>query len=313
MTTHRGMKPSACLLLVLLTGSWAWATPKQSGNCFTVATFNVQLMLDNHDDPHLLDESLPSKPEHRIKQIARAIRQLDADVVALQEVENQSIVQTMVEQYLSDMRYRHIVVQPTNSRYGLNLGLISRRPILSITSYRLLKLKMPKGMPYRRFTRDLMQVKLQITDKKTLDLFVVHFKSQRDSTGDPHSKVWRQAEAAATLKIIRQTIQNGSGSDWIIVAGDLNATRKSPILKLLLGGKKPLLIDVHDHLPANERITYLRPPHRSTIDYILASSNLSQHTHIGSAQVLANPKWLGGSDHAPVVATFCSKSFRIQK
>lgn len=316
MIPSRGMNSAACLLLVLFTSGLAWASPKQSHNDFTVATYNVQLMLDTHDDPYSFDESQPAKSKHRIKQIAMAIRQLDADVVALQEVENQAIVQTMVDQYLSDMRYRHVIVQPTNSRYGLNLGLISRRPILSITSHRLLSLKMPKNMPYRRFARDLLQIRLHVSGKKTLDLFVAHFKSQRDSAGDPHSTHWRQAEAEATLKIIRQTIEKGPDTGWVLVAGDLNATRQSSMIKHLLGGtrnQKPLLIDVHNHLRTDQRVTYLLEPHRSTIDYLFASPNLNKQVIAGSAQVLADPKWLGGSDHAPVVATFRTGSFRWRK
>ena len=57
-------------------------------------------------------------------------------------------------------------------------------------------------------------------------------------------------------------------------------------------------------VPESNRITYLREPYRSQIDYILVSPALRERLVPGSAYVLSDDKLLAGSDHAPVSATF---------
>jgi len=206
------------------------------------------------------------------------------------------------------MGYRYVAVAQTNSMYGANLGVLSRKPIVSITSHRLINLPLQghKKHGNRRFTRDLMHTRLQVTPSKTLDLFIVHFKSQRDSAGDPKSNRWRQAEAAAARRIIAQALKDDP-SAWVMLAGDLNAQPDSPTLRLLTQSTEndqPVLLDVHASVPASQRITYLKHPYRSTIDYLLASPELAKRIIPGSLRVVADPSMLGGSDHAPVVASF---------
>jgi len=295
------------VLLASLCGV-SWGKNRGDTDRLTVATYNVHNMVDAFDDPHTRDERTRMKPHHETELIARALRQIDADVVAIQEIENEGMLKGVVNELLDGMGYRYVVVQPTNSMYGANLGIVSRKPIVSITSYRLIDLPLQgrKGRGKRRFTRDLMHTRLQVTPSKILDLFTAHFKSRRDSAGDPKSNRWRQAEAAAARRIIAQVLQDNP-SAWVVLAGDLNAQPDSPTLELLTQptqNGQPALLDVHATVPATQRITYLKPPYRSTIDYLLASPELAKRIIPGSPRVVADPSLLGGSDHAPVVASF---------
>ena len=307
MATYRWIARSVVLTLALTARGLADPPPNKASTGLTVATYNVRNMLDAHDDPHSLDEERPPKKHRQIKQIAKTIRRLNADVVAIQEIENTAILDTMIHNHLKGLGYRYVLVQPTNSRYGLNLGLISRKPILSVTSHRLMDLPMPANGPHRKFARDLLHAQIQVTQQKILDLFVAHFKSRHDSPDDPKSAKWRLAEADATRRVIERTAADRGHDAWILVAGDLNATPGSPPFELLLRsdeGRRPLLVDLHAHLPSVKRVTYRFKPYRDTIDYLMASPALAKRVVPQSTRVLTDSKLLAGSDHAPVVAGF---------
>ncbi len=297
------------LLLSVASCTAAYATENSppTHDRLTVATYNVQNMLDAFDDPYLLDEELGPKPRAKIQQIARVLRRIDADVIALQEIENEGLLRQVANNFLNDMGYRYVVVQPTNSRYGLNLGLMSRRPVLSIASHRMWDLPLPDQRQSRRFARDLLRVRIQATDHKTLDVFVAHFKSRHDSRRDPRSSRWRLAEATAAHQITKVAMADQPGNVWALLLGDLNAVPGSPTLTCLLQpwpNGQPMWIDVHAGLPDRRRVTYLHRPHRSTIDYIFASPSLAKRVVLRSARVLTEAAMLTGSDHAPVVVTF---------
>ncbi len=275
----------------------------------TVATYNVRSFLDDLDDPFTFDEERPPKAREELEQIAAAIRKMNADVIAFQEVENEQTLRAFVHELLGGMKYRHVVVSPTNSMHGLNLGVISRLPIDSFTSHRHRTLNMPDPTQRRRFARDVLRVRIDTPAQRHLDLYVVHFKSKYDSEEDPESKQWRLAEARATRRIVDEALA-ADPSAWVLLLGDLNDAPDSGTLRSLLkrGGPeapKPLL-DLHEKLPARRRVTYLRGRHRGTVDYMLASPALAERLVRGSARVLDDPSVLDGSDHAPLFASFNS-------
>lgn len=278
-------------------------TPQREG--LTIATYNVKNMFDVFDDPFTLDEGTPVKPRRELERVAAVIRHLNADIVALQELENEQILKAVVKEWLGDMGYEHIAACQTNDVRGITLGVISRVPIESVTSYRHRDLSLPGKEKTWRFARDLMHVKLAVTDSRTLDLFVVHYKSKRTvEKSDKEGGTWRLAEATATRRIIDRALA-GRDDAWAVLCGDLNDTPGTPPLEALTGGQAADgLVDLHASIQPENRITYLSEPYRSTIDYILASPALAKGAVKDSAKVLADEKLLRGSDHAPVVVTF---------
>ncbi|MEX0778055.1 MAG: endonuclease/exonuclease/phosphatase family protein [Phycisphaeraceae bacterium] len=284
----------------------------------TLAAYNVEWMTDVFDDPYTEDEAKPPKPHKDLEQIARALRTLDADVVTFTEVENEGLLRAFVGEMLGDMGYRHVAVPITNSGRGQNVGVISRLPIVSLTSYRFMDLK-DEDAAVRdgqtdtdgktwQFARDLVQVKLQVTPTRTLTVFAVHFKSKWDSAGDKKSVRWRKAEAVMARQIIADMLKHDPDA-WITLQGDFNDTPESATLEALLKreqGGQAVLIDQHAGMPKEARITYLKPPYRNAgpIDYILASPALHRRLVADSARVLADESLLSGSDHAPIVAMF---------
>lgn len=273
----------------------------------TVATYNLYNMFDVYDDPYSRDEGTRVKPRAEIEKVAEAIRAINADVIAVQEVENEGILRTMVQKMLGDMKYRHVVVMPTNSERGGNIGVISRKPVVSIKSHRWARLTLEGKESSWRFARDLMQVTIQATESKTLDLFVVHLKSKRTVAGDPNAVMWRSAEALGARRIVDRYLQANPGA-WVCLAGDCNDTPDSAPIQLLLKpdakGKAPLA-DLHSSLAKEKRITYRSKSYgNSNLDYIMASKALADRVVPDSAIIYSDADKASGSDHLPVVVKF---------
>ena len=288
------------LVLASLVAAMAAASAARAED-FTVATYNVGNFFDVFDDPYTKDEETGVKPRHEMRLIARVIRALDADAIALQEIESEALLEAFAERMLPDAGYRHAYVAPTDDKRGISVGLLSRVPIRRAVSYRLRSFPIPEGGE-RHFARPFVRLDLAIETargQRTLMVYLAHFKSQRDGANDPNSNRWRLGEARAARRIVRRRMSPGA---WVLLAGDLNAAPDSPAVRALTA--EGPLHDLHRRLPSSERITYRIEPHRGTLDYLLASRALARRLERDSARVVAREELLGGSDHAPVVATF---------
>ena len=296
----------------LVRSSTCTAAESGTNRRITLTTYNVENMLDVFDDPYTKDESIVVKPREAYKQIAAIIRKINPDIMAFQELENEAVLKAMTRNWLSDRGYNYIAVGKTNSNRGINLGIISKIPIHSVTSYRFKTLRLPGHDKTWRFARDLMHVQLDITKSKRLHLFSVHLKSQNTvEKSDPKGAKWRLAEASKAKQIITNILAKDSDA-LIALVGDINDMPKSPVLNELLAPVqmqptlKPelVLINPHAHLLEKDRITYLKKPYRTTIDYTLISPTLRKLLVEGSPTVEKDETLLGGSDHAPVSLQF---------
>ncbi len=293
----------------------AWGQPSRQLN---IASYNLLNLFDVFDDPYTRDEQTRIKPHQEIGAVAKTLLSLNADVIALQEVENEHLLKAMALDFMPDAGYDYIATSKTNSGRGMRVGVMSRLPVLSVTSYQFAPLTLPGQQKTWHFARDLMHVRIQVphaqatsaqlkkvsqgSDHRILNVLVVHFKSRRGSKGDPKSAHWRLAEAMMTRKVVEEILQKDPNA-WVVLLGDFNDTPQNPPLKHLLG-KPVLLHDMHRHLKPSDRITYLRPPYRSTIDFILASPALARRIIMPRTFVLQDKAMLVGSDHAPVFASF---------
>lgn len=295
-------------LLVALLLSW-YSNPAQAqvkkAKQLTLATYNLENLFDIWDDPYVKDETTRVKPRAELEALAKLFKTLNADVIAVQEVENEGVLRAFVDEFLGDMGYDYVVTSHGNDGRGIDVGVISRVPIDSVTSYKFRKLTLPGESNTWHFARDLLRVRLKATESKSLDVFVMHMKSKRTvSKSDEQSTKWRTAESTMAKKIIDEQLKKDPTA-WIAITGDFNDTPDSePIAALLKGGTKGALTDLHTHIPADKRITYLNEPYRSTIDYVMASPELAKRSVKEKASVFADEALLKGSDHAPVVVQF---------
>ncbi|HAI10334.1 MAG TPA: hypothetical protein DCM28_01430 [Phycisphaerales bacterium] len=300
--SDRQLSRILCLMLLAMwiapTSTYAQSSQKQ----LKLAAYNLWNMFDVYDDPYSQDESTRVKPREQIEAVAKILKEIDADVVGCVELENIDILKAMVLDMMPGSGYKYFGATNSNSGRGIQIGVMSKLPILSITSHKFRDLKLPNERKTWHFARDLVQVTVQVTDKQILDLFIVHLKSKRSVSGDPNSNKWRLAEVTMAKQIIEQTHKTHP-DHWIAFMGDFNDTPDSGTIKHLLDDKT-ILFDTHDHIPADKRITYLHKPYRSTIDYIFVGPQMLKRLDRKQSGLPADESKLTGSDHAPVYSTF---------
>jgi endonuclease/exonuclease/phosphatase family metal-dependent hydrolase len=278
------------------------ATPTQ----ITIAALNVENFFDEHNDPYTDDQGTDPKTPREMAVLGEVVGKVNADFVGLVEVETEGVVRQFAERYLPDAGYEQVYVAHRDYGRGINNGAVSRVPIQTVTNYRFRKLTVPGSDQTWQFARDVVAFDIEPKPGVTMRIFVVHFKSKRDSTGDRQSAKWRLSEALEVRRIVDKQLASEPGA-LIAVIGDFNDTPDSKTLEALLApgpDGKPVLVDAHAGLDKPQRVTYLREPYRSAIDYMLLSPSMAALVVPGSAKVMNDESLLDATDHAAVMATF---------
>jgi len=251
-----------------------------------VATLNVQnLKLEPTGAGGKLrgawDSGTPEEPsldaaDRRLT--AALVKEIDADIVALQEVYDQATLDHFHAAELVPAgapAYGERICLPGNDGRGLDVALMSRRPVDAVHSYAALRpgdlgLPVPDGVDpvLPVFRRDCLMARIG-----PLTLFVCHFKSPYPDAGI--AWVTRRLEALATRRLVERHCGGRDDLLWLVL-GDLNepdGTGERAIAPLEDGFSVDLMLRV----AAPERWTFYDPPtglyHRP--DAMLASPALA--------------------------------------
>jgi endonuclease/exonuclease/phosphatase family metal-dependent hydrolase len=213
---------------------------------------------------------------------AELLNEIDADVVALQEVFDLATLDHFHRNYLLPTGappYRERICIPGNDGRGLDVALLSRRSVDATRSHAALTLADVGIDPLRAvdpdlpvFRRDCLMVTIG-----PLTLFVCHFKSPYPDA----AAAWttRRLEAVATRRLVERYFEKPGEGLWLIL-GDLNepdvsdGSRQRAIAPLETG----FAVDLIKRLPARDRWTY-HDPHSGLYhcpDKILASPELAK-------------------------------------
>jgi endonuclease/exonuclease/phosphatase family metal-dependent hydrolase len=259
-----------------------------------IATFNCENLFrrfrfKNHNSAEaerairegfILDRRLlkPHMPKAR-KITARAVKAVKADVLALQEVENLDALRLFNTRFLNS-RYKYQLVIDGNDPRAIDVGVLSRYPFGRIRTHQFDK-KSPRARS-KIFSRDCLEVEILLSGKKTLTLFVNHFKSMMG--GRSQTMARRREQTTRVARIIAERYGSNPAKAKFVILGDFNdyyeganLTQASRGLSPLLG--KAWLVD------ANLRIK--KPQNRWThfwakkkkyrqLDYILLSKSLAR-------------------------------------
>lgn len=161
-----------------------------------------------------------SKSSRRLTQ--RVILEIDADVLALQEVENLETLKQFNRHFLKG-RYPYQVLVDGNDPRQIDVGLLSKHPVGALRTHQF-----ETEEKSRIFSRDCLEVEVCLQGGRTLCVLVNHFKSK---IGGGEEKRERQARRVA--EILRERFGADLKGDFV-VCGDFNAGPDEPELKPLL-------------------------------------------------------------------------------
>lgn len=227
--------------------------PAKAPGVIRLATYNIDLF-DDKDDPALTgrrDDLRRAMPMPRRLATADAIHRLDADILALQEVESLDALTWYRDAYLPDMGYTHAASIDVGHAIGLEQSVLSRFPIIDTQTWTDMPIGVHpptyRGRPNKyagrpmHFRRSPLMVEIDlanhdgetqapdasIDEAHRLTLLVVHAKTGRGSDA------WRKAESAALARIVAD-LKKDRPARRVIVLGDFAADAGSKTLDPLL-------------------------------------------------------------------------------
>lgn len=270
--------------------------PEKAPGSFRLTTYNIENLFDDVDDPTLNgrdDDIDDTKPHHQNLAVARAIREVDADVLCLQEVESCEALDWFIEKYIPDMGYEHVISLDAGNSRGIENAVLSRYPLsnpelwigkelggVHPDNYGPNAKNFYAGEPVA-FRRSPLKVDVEFPtgDESgatwTLTLFVVHHKSGQ------YSGYWREAEARTILKLAHEIEAEHPGRP-IAILGDFNAQASDESVQIYLNGG---FNDLFANASNGDKSTITHESQRR-IDLILTNESAQSRLIAGSRFVL---------------------------
>jgi exonuclease III len=179
---------------------------------FKVSTYNVENLFDAVYNGTEYEEYTPGKhgwnrrmAERKLDHTAEVICDIDADILALQEIENKSVFRALRKRLERvGCGYRYGVITHKQSA-SIQVALLSR---FSIQKSRELQVS------YAPRVRNILEVKVDV-DGKPLTLFVNHWKSK--------SRKGYESKRIAYAKRLRKRLEKMPKEKEYIILGDLNS------------------------------------------------------------------------------------------
>ena len=286
-------------------GVW-YGAPKaraKDAGAIRIAAYNVENLFDPMDDP-LLSGEYDDRDEvtspARLKALAAAIHELDADVLCLEEVESKTAIEWFRDNYLSDMGYRFVASEEVGYYRGVEQSVLSRIPIegvkiwsaeriddmqAAMTSERAASLKgtwaMPESgaKPVTHFQRSPLMVDLRTKEGYAFAVMVVHYKAGAFD----HQ---RELEALQSEAFIAERLKLDPELNLVLL-GDFNGTPNDMNVKVLR--TSPLgLRSGYDFRAQKDAPLALYTTHASnrSIDYMIMTPGLAKDVVAGSYFVL---------------------------
>ncbi len=282
---------------------------------FRVATYNLENYVDNSAS------NRPLKSEASREKICENIKELNPDVVAVQEMGSLSLLmdlrQRLKRHGLDYPNYEFVYGWDTN----IYVAILSKFPIVDRRSHTNENYLL-RG---RRFyvSRGIGEVDIQVNNNYKFTMFTCHLKSKR-TIAEADEAEMRLKEAQILRELINARFAENPNAN-ILLSGDFNDTKDTPSTRAILGraNAKIGLVDTRpaekngDNLPperqgyAPRNISWThffgRDDTYSRIDYILLSKSMAKEWISNETYVLAVPNWGLASDHRPIVATFIAE------
>jgi len=286
-------------------------SPAFGADSFRVATYNVENYLDQPTESRPQPKSAAAKAKVR-----EAIRALNPDVLALEEMGDQSALMELRSALKAeglDFPWWELVSgEDTNVHVAVlsKLPIVARRPHTN-------EVFLLDGRRFR-VSRGFAELDIRVAPDFTFTLIAAHLKSRRAVPQADEAD--QRLEEAKILRGIVDKDFTTHPNARLIVLGDFNDVKDSDSTREIIGHGRFKLVDTRpaerngDNAPAENPwfeprdITwthyYGKEDTYSRIDYILLSSGMARAWDKGNTYVLTLPNWGVASDHRPIVARF---------
>jgi endonuclease/exonuclease/phosphatase family metal-dependent hydrolase len=227
------------------------------------------------------------RPQHiketAIENTARVIREVNADVLCVVEVEDRTALTRFNQAVVPKVHgpaYKHAMLIDGNDDRGIDVGILTKKSfdIQSILSH--VDDSDERGTI---FSRDCAEYRLRTPSGKTLLVLVNHFKSKGNGS-QKGSDAKRKRQAIRVRQIYDE--HRKQGYEYIAIAGDLNDTPdRDPLSPLLENNSN--LIDVMQHdsyIGDGRKGTFGKGYKNDKIDYILMSKELASRATRGGIE-----------------------------
>lgn len=225
------------------------------------ATFNVcNLALPGVSFYDNVPPYTPEEYEAKLNWLACKIDEIDADVIAFQEIFSQSALRNVLARTRHYREAHHAGFDPDPAIEPLtpSVALVSRLPFAATpASYHglppaVLASLAPQTLPLTRFTRPLLHVPVQITAELKVNVLVVHLKSKRPDYLDGEDildpglydlaslrSLYRRGIEAVGLRHVLDGLMRDDDHVPLMVMGDFNDIAESVTTQLVMGVGRP--------------------------------------------------------------------------
>lgn len=229
--------------------------------------------------------------EHAMRNTARVMSDLGADVLGVVEAESRPVLKAFNDEIIKGIGgtpFRHVMLIDGNDERGIDVGLMSGPdfPIGRMRSH--VDDRLEDGSDLTVFSRDCPEFELTTPSGARLLVMVNHFKS-KGFGGKAESDRRRHAQATRVAEICAERLADGV--EHIAVIGDLNDTPDSAPLKPLIESQ---MRDIFVHPSFDNggfEGTFGLCNKANKIDYIFLSPKLNEKVIAGG--VLRKGMWPG--------------------
>jgi predicted extracellular nuclease len=192
-----------------------------------LAFWNLENLFDTIDDPEIDDEEFLPETElewtedrldKKMFNLARVIREMNdgngPDILGVCEVENQAVLDSMINKFLPDLKYKTAYLESPDNR-GIDNGLIFKTEKFRLLNVQADTVHLSDDWP----TRLIFGANLLSNENKKITVFVNHWPSR--SGGQLESEANRVAAAQTLRNSVDRIFQTDSIAN-IFIIGDFN-------------------------------------------------------------------------------------------
>jgi len=225
---------------------------------------------------------------------AKVIKDVNADILSIIEIENRVALKNFNSQYLkpNNSDYSHIMLIDGNDDRGIDVGIMTKAD-LSIES--IISHVDEKTNGEFLFSRDCPEYQVRINDNASILILVNHLKSKM---GDPETSDAKRKSQAKRVREIYE-LRKSQGHKFIAIMGDFNDIPKSdPLSPLFKDGSDLKDISSHPKFDDGGRPgTIGNCEEKDKFDYILLSPALFDKVTAGG--ILRKGIWSRGRNQKP--------------